>query len=223
MFALTDPKLLIVPIALVAWAFAYRSGTRWWLFLGIQLAAASITELLALWQPHVEGSNLALYNAYMPVEYTALSLMMLHLPARERHRWILTSALWLLFMAAYTAELLWKAQGATFGFLNLSLVMSGSLLAVQAFASLYRTVALGPLDRTGAAGLWVLASVCMYFISSTPVFGLIGHYSMADPEVAIALLGLNDGLFILRYGLVTMGLVVLARQRTFSTWSARMS
>ena len=212
MLDLATLKLLSLPFALWAWWNARRTNVRWWLPAGIQLMLALTTEVLALWVTWESLPNHAVYNAYMLLEFATLTWMVMSIPRPSPTSRRLALLSLLLFTALYGWQ--WNVQRildeepALFHF---ALIGGGTLLALQSILALHRLVQEGPVHPSGNAAIWMLASTCLYFISAAPLLVSVLHFNSTNEVLATTLYNLNDLLFMLRYGLIFLGLIFLER------------
>lgn len=158
--------------------------------------------------------NVLLYNIYFPIEFGLLAMLLLNVPAPDRRRRRLT----LLAAGVFAAVLIWDAcqgrQGSATGLLAMAVISGGLLLA---FLGLFAALALSDADVARdeqRADWWILASVCLYFVSCTPIFGLMDRFMATAPERAVALMGVNDVLFVIRYAFMGIAFLQLAPRRS---------
>jgi hypothetical protein len=212
MLDLATLKLLSLPFALGAWWWARRNTERWWLPAGIQLMLALVVESTAQWLKWAHRPNYAVYNLYMVLEFATLTWMVMSIPRPSRtSRWLALLSL-TLFGAVYAWQ--WYLQHTSVeppAFLHLALMVGGTLLALQSILALHRLVEEGPVHPSDNAAIWMLASTCLYFISAAPLLMAVLHLSDGSKIVALSLLDLNDLFFLLRYGLIFLGLLFLER------------
>lgn len=212
MLDLATLKLLSLPFALWAWWKARHTNARWWLPAGIQLMLALMTEVLALWVTWEYLPNHAVYNAYMLLEFATLTWMVMSIPRPSPTSRRLALLCLPLFLAVYAWQ--WNMQRimdeepALFHF---ALMGGGTLLALQSILALHRLVQEGPVHPSSNAAIWMLASTCLYFISAAPLLMAVLHFNSANEVLAGTLYDLNDLLFMLRYGLMFLGLLFLKR------------
>jgi hypothetical protein len=212
MLHLYSLKLLSLPFALWAWWNARHTNARWWLPAGIQLMLALVAEPLAMWLMWEARPNHGVYNLYMVLEFTTLTWMVMSIPHPSRGSRRLALLTMLLFLAVYGWQ--WNVQritGAEPALFHYALIGGGTLLALQSILALHRLVREGPVHPAGNAAIWILASTCLYFISAAPLLVAVLHFEQSNIGIALMLLDLNDLLFMLRYGLMFLGLLFLKR------------
>ncbi len=202
-------EVMLLPALL---AFLAVGGKRplWAKWLGAQLIAATIIEFIGILTRASGIANHGMYNLYMVIEFATLWEMIGTASARDDAllRWcrvgsIATALVWILDLSQ---------KGTLHEVSTNTLIISGALLATAAaFASfLYMRSTFTPLRREPL--FWALLSVVAYFMCFVPVFGLYNHYRIRNLELATVLLELNDWLFLLRYSLVCVSMVLLVRQ-----------
>ncbi|MBK6629349.1 MAG: hypothetical protein IPJ87_01865 [Flavobacteriales bacterium] len=204
----THLKLLLIPAALAVWWRIKARPDAWLPWAGAQLAAALLVESTATALSLAELSNEGLYNLYIPIEFGTLSLMLLHVTRPDRRRkWLtLVAALLFLLVMAWEFARNWR-MGEPNLFLAMTVISGGlllSFLALFAGLALADTVTEPQVERSV---WWLLASVALYFMSFTPIFGLVKHFSATDPGKAQAIMKVNDLLFVIRYSF--MGIAFL--------------
>lgn len=153
-------------------------------------------------------TNWSVYNLYVPIEFGTVALMLLHIPRPDRRR----ARLSLVAASLFALVLAWEfvrncRMGQPGDLFSMTLISGGlllSFLALFAGLALADTAVAPPVER---AAWWLLASVALYFMSFTPVFGLVKHFSATDPGKARALMKVNDLLFVIRYSF--MGIAFL--------------
>lgn len=207
----TDLKLLLIPLAFVLWWRARHRPVGWLPWAGVQLGLALTAEGIAAALAFQGEHNVVVYNLYTPVEYAAFSLLLLAIPAPDPAR----RRLMVVFGTVVGAVFLWQAARIQWRlqaeFLGMVMVCGSFLLAVQglfAALALANTGGEGPAYR---ATWFMLAGICLYFISSPPVFGLLKYFLDTEPALAMSLMHINDGLFAVRYTAVCIALWWLCR------------
>lgn len=206
----THLKLLLIPAALLVWARIRTRPEPWVHWAGAQLIAALLVESAARALVVSGNPNLWAYNLYMPIEFGTLTLMLVHVPRADRRRTRLSLLAALLFLLVLGWELSrnWMT-GLPQEFLSMTLICGGLLLS---FLAMFAGLALADVDvdpQVERAAWWMLASVALYFTSSTPVFGLIKHFVRTDPDKAMALALVNDLLFVIRYTFMAIAFIHL--------------
>jgi hypothetical protein len=212
MLDLSILKLLSLPFALGAWWWARRSTAGWWLPAGLQLMLALAAESAALWLKWEQRPNHAVYNGYMLLEFASLTWMVMSIPRPSPASRRLALLCVPLFLAVYGWQ--WSLQYGSDEapeLFFLALMVGGTLLALQSILALHRLVEEGPVNPAGNAAIWMLASTCLYFISAGPLLVAVLHFARSDEQLANTLLDLNNLLFMLRYGLIFLGMLFLER------------
>ncbi|MBL8011996.1 MAG: hypothetical protein JNJ64_15425 [Flavobacteriales bacterium] len=203
-------KMVLIPAALAVW-WLLRARTESWLpWAGAQLMAALLTESTAHALKLTGHTNWPVYNLYVPIEFGTVTLMLLHVPRPDRRRARLSLGAAVVFVLVLAWELTGNyRRGQPGDFLAMTLISGGlllSFLALFAGLALADTVVAPPVER---AAWWLLASVALYFMSFTPVFGLMKHFWATDPGKARALMQVNDLLFAIRYSFMGIALLHL--------------
>ena len=211
MMDLATFKFVIIPLALVAWWWARKGAPPWWLPAGVQLLLALLAESLAAWLLYHERPNHQVYNIYMALEFASLSWLVASIPKPDRSSIRIALVCALLFFAVYGVEWYRGSMSDDATLFHLALNAGGILLALQSVLALHRLVQSGPVDAMNNGAIWVLAATCLYFISASPLLGGVIHFSHSEPQIALALLDVNDVLFVLRYGLCLVSFIVLRR------------
>lgn len=207
MLLAADLKLLLLPLALLAWWRVRSQPLPWLPWAGAQLVAATVVEWTGFVLRLLGEQNIFLYNLYLPVEFGTLVMLLYGIPDRDRRRFRLSIVAGCVFLGVLCWELTRPGREGEHSFLAMTLICGGFLLA---FLALFAAMALADVvidPRMERAAWWVLASVCLYFVSCAPVFGLMGYFQRTDPDKAVALMSLNDALFAIRY--TFMGIAML--------------
>jgi hypothetical protein len=203
---LYELKNLALIAAVVAWLLAGAPRRGWAGRLGALLLLAAAVEATGRAMALRGIPNLWLYNGYIAVEYALWALVLWELGGRtaRARREVLAGAV--VFAAAYAAEAAVRPFNTDFH--TNALVIGGFTLAVQAALGLYRQLDDGvePLPRRPA--FWVLLAIALYSVAVTPVLGLFNYLVERNPDLARRMQDLNDVLYLLRYGLLALALVV---------------
>lgn len=207
-------EVILLP-ALVAWLATGGRRPLWASWLGAQLIAAVLTEGGGLYT-RIQGiPNHGIYNAYMMIEFATLWGMVGAVPLSAK----LISRLCLLGFGA--TAVLWmidlSLRGTVHTISTNTLIVGGALLAAAAAGAvfLYMRGTYAPLHQDPL--FWALLSTVAYFMCFVPTFGLYNYLSAHNPALASKVLLVNDLLFLLRYLLVCVSLVLLIRHARSGT------
>lgn len=203
----SDLKEFIFLPALVGWFAVRGERPAWARWMAGQVALAAAVELSGKLTMAFGVNNHALYNSYMVGEYALLSLVLWHMPPTDRlgRRLVLVGAA--MFFLAFTLDLF--IRGTYFSFASNALIAGGTLLAVQAALALWRLMLATDLPLYGLPAFWVLVSTVLYFFCFLPVLGLYNYLTTISSPLADQVYGINDVLFILRYGMIAVGFWLL--------------
>lgn len=204
-------KELVLLLTVVAWCFTWRTGRpAWWPWLGIQLCLALVVELFGKWLGDLGVANHLLYNSYLFTEFMlTVGLVLRSLPMRPRAIEYAAAVALIVFCGAFAWDLV--SHGTWKVFATNALIVGGFMIGSLA------TLALFVLARTSSGTLyrlpvfWVLLSFLVYFLCIAPVFGLYNYLIDHNPALAVRIYVINDVLFVLRYVLVIIGLLILRR------------
>jgi hypothetical protein len=201
-------ELVLLPALLAFWV-AGRKRPIWAQWLGLQLLAAAITEGIGYYTRDHGIHNHGLYNVYMIVEFLALWAMVGSIPLEHRTLMYVCAVGFSITLVVWIIDLI--AEGDFSHISTNTLIIGGALLAGVACASVYSYMrsTFSPLHRE--APFWALLSVVVYFMCFIPAFGIYNYISEHNAGVAQRVLVLNDVLFILRYVLVCISLILLTR------------
>ncbi len=196
-------KILVLLAAFYYWLKVQGKSPRWLFFLGIQLGGACLTEVWGLASGFINLNNHAVYNAYMITEFVALTLMMLSLhPHSKRFRWYARGS-FLCFVLFFLSHLYHT------GFHQLAakpLIVGGFFLATHAMWALYAFVSETHHPIFKKAEFWILGSLVVYFLGCSPVFGFFNNYFSEK------IMHVNDVLFVLRYTMTLVGILLFIKQ-----------
>ena len=206
---LADWKDLMLLPAILAWLALGRRQPAWVHWAGAQVCLAIVFELFGKFTSACNVSNHWAYNIYMFLEFGMLSMILFHMPFAPRYirGQLLFCAL--LFITVF----LWDSHvhHSFFEFSTNALIVGGLLLAAQAFLALLRISTRGESAPLGRGDVWALLSIMLSFLCFVPSFGLYNYLTGLSEERANDLLTINDVLFILRYGLVSLGFLLVHR------------
>ena len=206
-----DYKELVLLAALVVWALARRRTTGpWYPWLGVLLLASIVAELMGKWFAAYGLNNHVLYNAYFVVEFGVIMVLLCRTWPRSQvlHRMI-AGAVALLFPVLVLD--LWL-HGSVHVLVTNALIIGGFLIGILAAKALFMLVQESDVALHRLPLFWVLLSFMVYYLTFIPIFGLYNYLSQHESTVAFELSNFNNVLFLIRYGLVLVGLVMLCRQ-----------
>ncbi|MEZ4759905.1 MAG: hypothetical protein R2810_08960 [Flavobacteriales bacterium] len=186
---------------------AARPPWSWW--TGGLLLAGMAVEGLGFWLASQGWSNLLYFNGYMVLEFALILGVQNSMTAARKGRVYRVSVAATIFLAALLQEGL--GTDLRSGFLTRTLVVGGLLLAVSGVDVLFRMARRSDSPLAGRADFWMLVSVVTYFLCFIPTMGLYHYVGEKDIVLAEAIYGINDYLFILRYGLLAYSLHLLGR------------
>lgn len=197
-------NLILVPV-IVLWFLALNNRKPWFLILGFELILTAIVELNSFLMSSSGVSNHSIYNIYLIFDFIAImSLMMLMVNMKKwGFKLFLVSAP---VLGLFFWELLIQKQD--FVFATVTLIVSGFALALMAVIAL---IILNNREEKliiYRGEFWVLSSIMLYFLCISPIFGLIEMFSLDNSHVGILYFA-NDILFVLRYVLLGIGLIII--------------
>lgn len=204
-------KELVLFAALLVWGLVQRRSRAAWLpWIGALLALELAVEVAAKVMGQRGINNHLLYNVYFAVEF-GLIVWFLHThwpQARTLRRTVRAAAL------LFAPVLVWDiwAHGSPHYLATNALIIGGFLLGgltAQALFIMVR-VSAGPVHREPL--FWVLLSIMVYYLAFIPILGLYNYLVFHNPDLAMRIYSINPLLFVLRYGLVLLGLVMVLRQ-----------
>lgn len=207
-FLLRYKEAMLLP-ALLAWLATGGKRPLWARWLGVQVIAAIVVEAVGMYTRARGSANHGIYNAYMVIEFATLWGVVASVPLNTKSIARLSA---IGFAATVLVWVLDLSRKGSFAILSTNtLIIGGTLLALAACGAMYAFMrqTFSPLHREPL--FWALLSIVAYFMCFVPVFGLYNHFSIRNEELAYKLLILNDWLFVLRYTLVCVSLVLMTR------------
>ena len=199
-----DYKELVLLAALVVWALARRRTTGpWYPWLGVLLLASIVVELMGKW-----FAGYGLNNHLLGV---IMVLLCRTWPRSQVLHRMIAGAVALLFPVLVVD--LWL-HGSVHVLVTNALIIGGFLIGILAAKALFMLVQESDVALHRLPLFWVLLSFMVYYLTFIPIFGLYNYLSKHESTVAFELSNFNNVLFLIRYGLVLVGLVLLYRQST---------
>lgn len=210
----TYKELVLFGTVAVWFLLRKRSEEVWLPWLGALLIAVLFAELSGKALANKGVNNHFLYNVVFVVEFSLITRMIYITWQRATNlrRNILIAIAIIVPVLAWD---LW-AHGSAHYLATNALIIGGLLLGIISAQALFVLVreSIVPLHREPL--FWVLLSIMVYYLTFIPIFGLYNYLIAQNSPIAFQLNDINNVLFVIRYGCVLTGLVMLYRQATRS-------
>ncbi|HNR55242.1 MAG TPA: hypothetical protein PKJ19_08755 [Flavobacteriales bacterium] len=206
-----DHKEIVLLAAFVLWLVARgRSDRAWVRYIGPLLGLGFAIEMAGKWLGHQGLNNHLLYNAFFLLDFGVISWMLYRsFPgAPGLHRLLAGAGIMLL------PTLLWDlwSNGTPYLLATKTLIIGGFLLGLLAVIALFELVRESAVPVHRHPLFWILLSIMVYYLSFIPIFGLYNYLVANHSQIVFEVNKVNSVLFLTRYGLVLVGLVLLYRQ-----------
>lgn len=197
--AISLVKCLLVAAAFAAWYIRRGRFGQATIWLGAQILGATIAEGYCTYLSFQGENNLRCYNVYIPLEFVLLGcfgVLGSDLPILRKLSWA--------GLLAYTVVVVGEFGRAwqEHEFITRGYIVGGLLLTSLFVLVLFReaTHSLTPFLRI--PGNLVLLGCVVFFGASIPLLGLTNVLIEREVSWAPNMYFINDGLFLIRYGLV---------------------
>jgi hypothetical protein len=178
--------------------------------IGLLLGVSLVIESAAKAMGHFGINNHVLYNAYFVIDFGVIAWLLYRTfpDAPNLHRMITAAIILLVPILVWD---LWS-NGTLHLLATKALIIGGFLLGLLTVHSLFILVRESSIALHHQPLFWMLLSIMVYYLSFIPIFGLYNYLVANNSTVAFEMSNINNVLFLLRYGLVLVGLVLLVRQ-----------
>ncbi len=206
-------KELVLVAALFAWFIARRRASqKWFPWVGALLILEFTVEIVAKLLSSRGINNHLAYNVFFAVEFVVIArLLYINWPEARHLRRVVQVA-----VAIFLPTLVWDlgSHDSPHYLATNALIIGGLLLGAISAKALFVLAreSIVPLHREPL--FWVLLSIMVYYLTFIPIFGLYNYLIAQNSPITFQLNYINNVLFVIRYGSVLTGLVMLYRQAT---------
>ena len=203
-------KQLALLIALLCWLFGTK-GLRYpgWL-LSLQLFVALVVEAWARSLAIHYESNLWLYNATSPVEFTTQLLFGVAM-VRNRPVFYLAMGAMCLYGCIFVGEFMFRGNGETL--FTRSALTSAFLLTVLFTYLLFKFAMREDVVLYKDPHFWLFLGIVAYYGGMIPMLGLLNALSAKDVELASRLYVINDVLYYLNLATLVLAGIMFRIQK----------
>jgi len=201
-----EPKNLFILLALIVWVANSRRFENWLPYLGLWLTLSMATEIIGDLTACSKFSNYIYYNIFIVVDFILMSSILFKInPKRKESIWIFACSALIVLISAIAFLF---NNSPIQDFATSVLLVMGGLLVVHSTVVILRLAMYSTTPILKSPEFWIALSPFFYFACFVPSFGMSMYFSETNRDLAEQLYKINDYLFVLRYLLILMGLIL---------------
>lgn len=200
---------IVLSVLVIPYSRGFQSNALFPFALSIVLSAS--VEFAALWSSHAKGSNIIVYNAYMPLEFI---LLMWYASNQLGDR---LKRVWPLFVLGYVLILTYdlvSMEDPTMTMATKAFTLGIVILAPLYFYLLYREADCTRGSLVSSPHFWANFSIVFCFVTLGPAMGLLRYLVMEASPLANTITIVFPVIAIVRYGLSITSFFVYAAGRS---------